>query len=138
MEIKAGGNLDSSNAQSNAKKLLTIYTGLNYRKTKPYFATIYLKMEKVELGQVLSRSIYSIHICSWLVLQLEAAHSIFFYFTFIILKSFVCCIKVLFSISIPIKSLFNLQAAIPVEPTPINGASMVFPSFDADYMLKCL
>lgn len=43
MEIKAGGNLDSSNAPSNAKKLLTIYTGLNYRKTKPYFATIYHK-----------------------------------------------------------------------------------------------
>ena len=39
MEIKAGGNLDSSNAPSNAKKLLTIYT----RKTKPYFATIYHK-----------------------------------------------------------------------------------------------
>lgn len=43
MEIKAGGNLDSSNAPSNAKKLLTIYTGLNYRNTKPYFATIYHK-----------------------------------------------------------------------------------------------
>lgn len=43
MEIKAGGNLDSSNAPSNAKKLLTIYTGLNYRKIKPYFATIYHK-----------------------------------------------------------------------------------------------
>lgn len=43
MEIKAGGNLDSSNAPSNAKKLLTIYTGLNYKKTKPYFATIYHK-----------------------------------------------------------------------------------------------
>ena len=43
MEIKAGGDLDSSNAPSNAKKLLTIYTGLNYRKTKPYFATIYHK-----------------------------------------------------------------------------------------------
>lgn len=43
MEIKAGGNLDSSNAPANAKKLLTIYTGLNYRNTKPYFATIYHK-----------------------------------------------------------------------------------------------
>jgi hypothetical protein len=43
MEIKAGGNLDSSNAPSNAKKLLTIYTGLNYSNTKPYFATIYHK-----------------------------------------------------------------------------------------------
>lgn len=43
MEIKAGGDLDSSNAPANAEKLLTIYTGLNYLKTKPYFATIYNK-----------------------------------------------------------------------------------------------
>lgn len=43
MEIKAGGDLDSSNAPANAEKLLTIYRGLNYRNTKPYFATIYNK-----------------------------------------------------------------------------------------------
>lgn len=43
MEIKAGGDLDSSNAPSNVEKLLTIYTGLNVLNSRIYFATIYNK-----------------------------------------------------------------------------------------------
>ena len=43
MEIKAGGDLDSSNAPGNARKMLTIYVGANYPKTRLYFATIYHK-----------------------------------------------------------------------------------------------
>lgn len=43
MELKAGGDLDSSNAPSNVEKLLTIYTGLNYYNTKVFFATLYNK-----------------------------------------------------------------------------------------------
>lgn len=42
-EIKAGGNLDSSNAPSNIEKLLTIYTALGISNAKVYFATIYNK-----------------------------------------------------------------------------------------------
>lgn len=42
-EIKAGGDLDSSNAKGNIEKLLSIYIGLNDENTKPYFATIYNK-----------------------------------------------------------------------------------------------
>lgn len=42
-EIKAGGDLDSSNAPANIAKLLTIYSGLNVENTKIYFATIYHK-----------------------------------------------------------------------------------------------
>lgn len=43
MELKAGGDLDSSNAPSNVEKLLTIYTGLNIDNSKAYFATLYNK-----------------------------------------------------------------------------------------------
>ncbi|WIF96189.1 TdeIII family type II restriction endonuclease [Caminicella sporogenes] len=43
IEIKAGGDLDSSNAPGNAKKMLTIYVGLNCKNSKLYFATIYHK-----------------------------------------------------------------------------------------------
>lgn len=43
MELKAGGDLDSSNAPSNVEKLLTIYTGMNYNDTKLFFATLYNK-----------------------------------------------------------------------------------------------
>lgn len=43
MEIKAGGDLDSSNAPSNITKLLTLYVSLNYENTKLYFSTIYNK-----------------------------------------------------------------------------------------------
>lgn len=43
MELKAGGDLDSSNAPSNVEKLLTIYTGLNVENSKVFFATLYNK-----------------------------------------------------------------------------------------------
>ena len=43
LELKAGGDLDSSNAPSNVEKLLTIYTGLNMPNSKAYFATLYNK-----------------------------------------------------------------------------------------------
>jgi hypothetical protein len=43
MEIKAGGDLDSSNAPANAEKLLRIYVGANNLNTKTYFATLYNK-----------------------------------------------------------------------------------------------
>lgn len=43
LEIKAGGDLDSSNAPGNARKMLTIYAGANHIDTKLYFATIYNK-----------------------------------------------------------------------------------------------
>lgn len=43
MELKAGGDLDSSNAPSNIEKLLTIYSGLQVENAKAYFATLYNK-----------------------------------------------------------------------------------------------
>ncbi len=43
LEMKAGGDLDSSNAPSNVGKLLTIYAGLNVPNSKAYFATLYNK-----------------------------------------------------------------------------------------------
>lgn len=43
LELKAGGDLDSSNAPSNIEKLLLIYTGVNTDKSKIYFATLYNK-----------------------------------------------------------------------------------------------
>lgn len=43
LELKAGGDLDSSNAPSNVEKLLTIYAGLNVKNSKVYFATLYNK-----------------------------------------------------------------------------------------------
>ena len=43
LELKAGGDLDSSNAPSNVEKLLTIYTGLNMPNSKAYFGTLYNK-----------------------------------------------------------------------------------------------
>ena len=43
LELKAGGDLDSSNAPSNVEKLLTIYTGLNMPNAKAYFGTLYNK-----------------------------------------------------------------------------------------------
>lgn len=43
MELKAGGDLDSSNAPANVEKLLTIYAGLNVPNSKAYFATLYHK-----------------------------------------------------------------------------------------------
>lgn len=43
MELKAGGDLDSSNAPSNVEKLLTIYAGLNVPNSRAYFATLYNK-----------------------------------------------------------------------------------------------
>lgn len=43
LELKAGGDLDSSNAPSNIEKLLTIYAGLNIENSKIYFATLYNK-----------------------------------------------------------------------------------------------
>ena len=42
LELKAGGDLDSSNAPSNVEKLLTIYTGLNMPNSKAYFAALLL------------------------------------------------------------------------------------------------
>ena len=43
MELKAGGDLDSSNAPSNVEKLLTIYIDMGIENCKPYFATLYNK-----------------------------------------------------------------------------------------------
>lgn len=43
LELKAGGDLDSSNAPANVEKLLTIYAGLNIDNSKAYFATLYNK-----------------------------------------------------------------------------------------------
>lgn len=43
MELKAGGDLDSSNAPSNVEKLLTIYVGMGIENSKAYFATLYNK-----------------------------------------------------------------------------------------------
>lgn len=43
MELKAGGDLDSSNAPSNVEKILTIYAGLNVDNSKLFFATLYNK-----------------------------------------------------------------------------------------------
>lgn len=43
LELKAGGDLDSSNAPSNVEKILTIYTGLDMPNAKAYFATLYNK-----------------------------------------------------------------------------------------------
>lgn len=43
MELKAGGDLDSSNAPSNVEKLLTIYVDMGIEKCKAYFATLYNK-----------------------------------------------------------------------------------------------
>lgn len=43
LELKAGGDLDSSNAPSNVEKLLTIYAGLNIPNSKVYFGTLYNK-----------------------------------------------------------------------------------------------
>lgn len=42
-ELKAGGDLDSSNAPSNIEKLLTIYVDMGIENCKPYFATLYNK-----------------------------------------------------------------------------------------------
>ncbi len=43
MEIKAGGDLDSSNAPSNVEKLLTIYVDMGIENCRAYFATLYNK-----------------------------------------------------------------------------------------------
>lgn len=43
LELKAGGDLDSSNAPANVEKLLTIYAGLNTYNSRAYFATLYNK-----------------------------------------------------------------------------------------------
>lgn len=43
MELKAGGDLDSSNAPSNVEKLLTIYVDMGIEHCKAYFATLYNK-----------------------------------------------------------------------------------------------
>lgn len=43
MELKAGGDLDSSNAPSNVEKLLTIYVDMGIEDCDTYFATLYNK-----------------------------------------------------------------------------------------------
>ena len=43
LELKAGGDLDSSNAPSNVEKLLTIYTAMGVENAKVYFGTLYNK-----------------------------------------------------------------------------------------------
>ena len=43
MELKAGGDLDSSNAPSNVEKLLTIYVDMGIENCKAFFATFYNK-----------------------------------------------------------------------------------------------
>ena len=42
-ELKAGGDLDSSNAPSNVEKLLTIYVDMGIKNCRAYFATLYNK-----------------------------------------------------------------------------------------------
>lgn len=42
-ELKAGGDLDSSNAPSNVEKLLNIYVDMAIPNCKAYFATLYHK-----------------------------------------------------------------------------------------------
>lgn len=43
LELKAGGDLDSSNAPSNVEKLLTIYIDMGIENCKAYFGTLYNK-----------------------------------------------------------------------------------------------
>ena len=43
LELKAGGDLDSSNAPSNVEKLLTIYVDMGIENCNAYFATLYNK-----------------------------------------------------------------------------------------------
>ena len=43
LELKAGGDLDSSNAPSNVEKLLTIYVDMGIENCKAYFPTLYNK-----------------------------------------------------------------------------------------------
>lgn len=43
LELKAGGDLDSSNAPSNVEKLLTIYVDMGIETCKAYFAALYNK-----------------------------------------------------------------------------------------------
>ena len=43
LELKAGGDLDSSNAPSNVEKLLTIYVDMGIEDCNTYFATLYNK-----------------------------------------------------------------------------------------------
>lgn len=43
LELKAGGDLDSSNAPSNVEKLLTIYVDMGVENCKAYFGTLYNK-----------------------------------------------------------------------------------------------
>lgn len=43
LELKAGGDLDSSNAPSNVEKLLTIYVDMGIDNCNAYFATLYNK-----------------------------------------------------------------------------------------------
>lgn len=43
LELKAGGDLDSSNAPANVEKLLMIYAGMNVSNSKAYFSTLYNK-----------------------------------------------------------------------------------------------
>lgn len=43
MELKAGGDLDSSNAPSNVEKLLTIFVDMGIENCHAYFATLYNK-----------------------------------------------------------------------------------------------
>lgn len=46
LELKAGGDLDSSNAPSNVEKLLTIYVDMGIENCKAYFGTLYNKDEE--------------------------------------------------------------------------------------------
>lgn len=43
LELKAGGDLDSSNAPSNVEKLLTIYVDMGIENCQAYFGTLYNK-----------------------------------------------------------------------------------------------
>jgi len=43
LELKAGGDLDSSNAPSNVEKLLTIYVDMGIENCKAYFGNLYNK-----------------------------------------------------------------------------------------------
>lgn len=43
LELKAGGDLDTSNAPSNVDKLLTIYAGVHVENAKAYFVALYNK-----------------------------------------------------------------------------------------------
>lgn len=63
LELKAGGDLDSSNAPSNVEKLLTIYTGLNCLTQRCISERCTIKTGREMLGQALSKNTWHTRKC---------------------------------------------------------------------------